>query len=657
MKIIENIKALKANIRSLHLDFRAGMVKRLRAKEVVRVLSVAHAQELKETPIELWNSVKQRQQDRINAVMAGKLDIIDRRSWAYPYLPESLHRLNQPILKNTPYNLRRFSETPIPRRAINLIKNSIVMTLRWEVREDSDVTEVTPEIEKRIRIATKCFKRPNRQDSWRTFTEKVAEDIILGGYGCFEPRITPDAKRPIMMWPVDGSTIRLYADWTESMADVKPRYAQMTGLKGERGIIAFYDKELVYIKDNSRSSTPFGLGKMEVAFNSINYFLGSQDAAGKAGADQIHKTMLWWTAPQQNANMQTVRRYVQNELEGQSKISLIAGMPKPDTVDIKAVTPEDLLLDWQEFQIKIIGAAFDISPMSLNMTGDVNKAVGKVLSDQDFMSAVVPMAIRLSEAYTYEVLHKRLKWDDLEFVFLGLEDPDQLTKATIQQRKWQMNAITSDEIREDEGKPPMEGGWGRLSFVQCQILIAQATAMARGTGAPGGASGGGGMPGAGGGGFGSGGGQGQLPKSTGGVGSGMGIGAGGFNADDIAQMDPEDIEWLQENNLLPDTSELGDQMEQQSPGILQQLTQQLKDFFEVVDEIDEEGEAQAKPAKVSSKDDKEQLKKFKDAEHRPTWQEKAMNTRYSSTQRNKNDKVLKRFPREMNPEDRKALRK
>jgi hypothetical protein len=367
--------------------------------------------------------------------------------------------------------------------------------------------------------------------------------------------------------------------------------------------------------------------------------------------------MLWWTAPQQNANMQTVRRYVQNELEGQSKISLIAGMPKPDTVDIKAVTPEDLLLDWQEFQIKIIGAAFDISPMSLNMTGDVNKAVGKVLSDQDFMSAVVPMAIRLSEAYTYEVLHKRLKWDDLEFVFLGLEDPDQLTKATIQQRKWQMNAITSDEIREDEGKPPMEGGWGRLSFVQCQILIAQATAMARGTGAPGGASGGGGMPGAGGGGFGSGGGQGQLPKSTGGVGSGMGIGAGGFNADDIAQMDPEDIEWLQENNLLPDTSELGDQMEQQSPGILQQLTQQLKDFFEVVDEIDEEGEAQAKPAKVSSKDDKEQLKKFKDAEHRPTWQEKAMNTRYSSTQRNKNDKVLKRFPREMNPEDRKALRK
>lgn len=638
MKLLQYIKAL-------HNDFRASMVKRLRTREVVRVFAIAHAQELKETPIELWQTTIHKQKQQIAAVMAGKLDIVDRRSWAYPYLPESLHRLNQPILKNTPYNLRRFSETPIPRRAINLIKNSIIMTLRWEIRENSDVDELTPEIEKRIRIATKCFKRPNRQDSFRTFSEKVLEDLILGGYGCFEPRITPDYKRPMMMWPVDGSTIRIYADWTESMADIKPHYAQMTGLKGERGIIAFYDKELVYIRDNSRSSTPFGLGKMEVAFNTINYFLGSQDAAGKAGADQIHKTMLWWTSAQQNANMQTVRRYIQNELEGQSKISLIANMPKPEVIDIKAVTPEDLLLEWQEFQIKVIGAAFDISPLSLNMTQDVNKAVGKVMSDQDFQSAVVPMAIRLAEAYTYEVLHRRLQWDDLEFVFLGLEDPDQLTKATIQQRKWMMNAIIPDEIREDEGKPPIPGGWGKLTFGQYQIMLAQAKPAGGAAGA--GNSFNGGMGSGGGGNLG-----------TGGTSSGMGIGAGSFSADDIAQMDPEDIEWLQENGLLPETNELGNQMEQQAPGILQTLTQQLKEFFDVVEAIDEEGEAQTKPEKVSRKDEKEQIKKFRDAEHRPTWQERAMNTRYSGNDNNRRyNQAIKRFPRELKPEDRKALRK
>jgi hypothetical protein len=349
--------------------------------------------------------------------------------------------------------------------------------------------------------------------------------------------------------------------------------------------------------------------------------------------------------------MQTVRRYIQNELEGQSKISLIANMPKPEVIDIKAVNPDDLLLDWQEFQIKIIGAAFDISPISLNMTQDVNKAVGKVMSDQDFLSAVVPMAIRLSEAYTYEVLHRRLGWTDLEFVFLGLEDPDQLTKATIQQRKYQMNALVPDEIREDDGRPPLPGGWGKLSFGQMQMMIMAAkppTGAAAGGGYGGSTGMGTGIPGGGGGG--------SL-----GTGTGMGIGGSAFTADDIADMSPEDIEWLQENNLLPETDELGQQMEQQSPGILQTLTQQLKQFFDVADEMDEEGEAHTRPAKVSKQDEKDQAQKFKKAEHKPTWQEKAINTRYSSRYRNANDlkvnQATSKFPRSLNPEDRKALRK
>jgi hypothetical protein len=625
-------------IKDLHHDFKNSLVKRLRTREVVRVLSVAHAAELKETPIELWQTKIAEHKQQIQAVMAGKLDIVNRRSWAYPYLPESLHRLNQPILKSTPYNLRRFSETPIPRRAINLIKNSVIMTLPWEIRPVAEVDDVTPDIEKRIRIATHVFKHPNQSDSFRTFSEKVVEDIIVGAYGCFEPRITPDPKRPILMWAVDGSTIRIYPDWTEAVKDEKPHYAQMTGLKGERGIIAFYDHELVYIRDNSRSSTPFGLGKMEIAFNVINYFLGSQEAAGRAGADQIHKTMLWWQQAQQKTNLETVRRYVMNELEGQSKISMIANMPKPEIIDINPVTPEDLLLDWQEFQIKIIGAAFDISPLALNMTQDVNKAVGKVMSDADFQSAVVPMAIRLSEAYTYEVLHKRLGWTDIEFAFKGLDDPDQLTKSQIQQRDYQMNAIVPDEIRQDKGRPPLPGGWGKLTSGQMQILIAQAK-PSTGTGGAGG--------------YGS---QGQLPSGTSPGGSGVGsIGAGGFTTDDIMDMTPEDIEYLQEEGLLPATNQIGNQMEQEQPGILETLTQQLKEFFDVTNQMDEEGEAQEQPSPINQKDIKDQQKKFAKDKHRPSWQEIVVNRKYQNDSKNLNP-ATKRFPRELKPDDRKVLR-
>lgn len=605
--------------------------------------------ELANTPGEQWGMVKTKHADEIRAVRDGKFDIVDRRSWAWPYLPEALHRLNQPILKNTPYNLRRFSETPIPRRAINLIKNA-TLALKWEVESEPDFKDEGNEKEraKRIRIATAMLRRPNNVDSFRTFLEAVLEDIICGGYGCIEPRMTPSFKRPVKLWPVDGSTIRLYADWTESTPD-RPRFAQMTGLKGERGIVGFLADELIYIKDNVRSSTPFGLGKLEVAFNTINAFLGVQDMASKAGSDQVHKTMLWWEQPQNQAHIQTVRRYTQNELEGQSKISMVSGLKKPEVLDIKAVLPDDLLLEWQEFLIRIMANAFDISPFSLGLEKDVNRNTGLIMNLSDFRGAVVPMATRVEEALTRDLLHGFLGWKDLCFKFKGLDDPDALTKIQIQQREYQMNAITPDEIRSEKGQPDLPGGWGKMNFGQMQILIAEATAIVKakmggggGAGAagsqqqsqmmPGAGSYTGGGPGGGGGGMGGGGGSsssgaGAAPPSGSGGGSGgmRLLGAGEFAPEDVQGMTPEEVQYYQEMGLLPQQG-LADQMDALSPGILEQLSEELKTFLEQQDQ-DAEDEIE-KPQKVTAQDEREQIKKFKKSFRTPTVTEQYLNDRY-----------------------------
>jgi hypothetical protein len=456
-------------------NLKAAFARRMVTREVARVLQLTHAQELLQTPMNEWALVKSRQVAEIQAVRDGKVltDIIDRRSWAFPYLPEALHRLNQPLLKNTPYNLRRFSETPIPRRATNLIKNA-VLSFDWQITPGEDADSDDPDVELRSRIVTESLKRPNKTDSFRQLLEAVLEDLIIGGYGCIEPRMTPYYKRPFKMWAVDGSTIRIFPDWTESTPD-RPHYAQMTGLKGERGIITFLDEELIYIRDNIRTSSPFGLGKLEVAFNTVNAFLGAQDMASKAGSDQVHKTWLWWEQAVNPAHIQTVRRHIYHELEGQQKISLMGGMKKPDAIDVKAVTPEDLLLDWQEFLIRIIANAFDISPLSLGLERDVNRNTGQVMADADFRNAVVPMAKRIEEAITAWI-HSFLGWKDLQFGFIGLEDPDSITKVMIQQRQYMMNALTPDEIREEMDRPPLPGGWGRLTMFQSNILMQEVAA-------------------------------------------------------------------------------------------------------------------------------------------------------------------------------------
>lgn len=59
-----------------------------RGREVTKVLQLFHAQELAVTPGEQWQLLHQRQVKEIQAVKNGNYDIIDRRSWAFPYIPE-----------------------------------------------------------------------------------------------------------------------------------------------------------------------------------------------------------------------------------------------------------------------------------------------------------------------------------------------------------------------------------------------------------------------------------------------------------------------------------------------------------------------------------------------------------------------------------------
>lgn len=992
------LKRLLGMFRALRSDLQAATAKYLVERQVINVLKLTHSQELLAYPRNEWPLVRSKQIEEIRAVAAGKpFNIVDRRSWANPYIPEALHRLNQPLLKNTPYQLRRFAETPIPRRAINLIKNA-VLSLRWQVQPTSGEDDLNPEREQRIKIGEESLKRPNNTESFREWMEAVIEDFLLNGGGVIEPRMTPYYQRPFKAWAVDSSTIRMFMDWTEGTPD-RPRYAQMTGLKGERGIVTFLDSELIYIRDNCRTSTPFGLGKCEVAYLTINNFLGAQDMAGRAGADQVHKcfpgdtevltrrgwmawrdvgdneefatrradgkfqwqhalgfvrehhkgdmirfknrnlsitvtpnhrmygkwvgkdwrtsrrifgplgfiqaaeildaidarpgkgwrkgkskpqktalydfriptstrwedgvlpapqfklgertflwedwvaflgiwiaegsclnrgsrrgrnkptpividalaasvdkmshpirkeyriqiaqslktnpgkyakikrllkrmgfnyqakqdrfifadrdvweylralgsssctksvpqwikdspasliqvffdwamlgdgtkrgkkrtyytvskklagdmqelfqklgssaavhpymddgslvyaveemlrseisiipndcrgemrkpkripfdgmvycamvpngtlycrengyafwsgnTWLWWAQTLQPGHVQTIRRHITNEIEGQAKVSLIAGVQKPDIVEVTPVTPEDLLIEWQKFMIDIIANAFDLSPMALGQTEHVNRAVGQTMADSDFRSSVVPTARRFEEAITRHLLHGFLGWKDLEFKFIDLDDPDALTKTIIQQRYYMMNSITPDEIREKDGMPPLPGGWGKLTSSQLQILTAAELAKLTG--------------------------KGTMPSSSGSFGSGSGVSTGGgsgagmgssgmggsmMSAADVSSMDPETISLFQEYGILPPTQQLGQQMEQEQPGILETLTDELQQFFQHVEQVDEEDAVGEAP--ITQGDETSQLQRFAESEHQETLAEKSINKR------------------------------
>ena len=452
-----------------------SFLKYFRTRQVLQVFEASHVSELRDTPITQWPMLKQKHRQEIAAVKAGQLDIVDRKSWSWPFLPASINRLSVPVQKSSPYNLKRFGRTPVPRRAMNIIKSAVI-SQSWEVRAKDDVlVDDKDEQKERIRIASRIFEHPNNQDSFQTFIEQGLEDFLSYGGFCCEIGVTVDPMRPVKLWAVNVESIRKFLAWSESTPDM-PRYAQMTGLKGERGAICFYDDEMFYMMDNPSTDNPFGLGKLEVGFTMINYLLGIHDMAGKAGADTVHKTWLWWSQPQSDSAYQIIRRHIQNDLEGQAKVSIIGGMQKPDVLEINPVLEQDLLLNWQEMLIRMIANAFDMSAMALGIEHDVNRAVGTVLADRDFRTAVVPTAKRLQEVFTRKILHSKLGWMDLEFVFLNLDDPDRETMGDMMSRMYSANAVTPNEYRAAMGKERLDSPFADLTQFECMLINMEAMA-------------------------------------------------------------------------------------------------------------------------------------------------------------------------------------
>lgn len=662
-----------------YLGLRASFVKKYRTREVIKTLQLAHAAELAGAPLEQWPTIRAAQASKIQAVRDGNYDIIDRRSWVFPYLPETLHRLKQPIIKNTPYNIRRFARTPVPRRAINLIKSAIT-SLDWDIVPiKGTLTDATDDQRARIERAKHCFTHPNDTESFFQFQEEGIDDLCVNGAFCIEPQLTPDPERPWKMWTVDSTTIRIFADWKESTPD-QPHYAQMTGLKGERGIIVFYDDELVYIKDNPQVDSPFGLGKMEVGFSAINSFLGVQDMAGRAGADQIHKTWLWWPQAQAPNNIDIIRRHIMNDLEGQAKVSLVAGMQEPKVIEIIPVSSEDLLMDWQEFLLRIIACAFDLSAMALNLERDINRSTGEVLDDKDFRSAVVPVAKKLEDHFTRFLLHRLMGWDDLKFSYLNMDDPDAATKMLINQQLYTCNAITPNDILKSMGLPPSAAPYSDLT--QFEAILVQTMAQAhiaqtqqdtqfqrqqqmmeqygQPQQQPGQPGAGGNKPGNNGGGskqLASGGRSQRQPASarpnTGGTGTtGKGPTAVGvhplmkmpklpkmpvlklkqlpiagsiYSADEIAVMSVAQVQQEQKKGTIPaNNKQVGQQMQQQNPNVLQQLSEELKEYFELLED-EHKKDIQDDVPNVTPQEQADQEQRYKEFQHDPPEIERVIN--------------------------------
>src|SRR5438874_6748597 len=354
--------------------------------------------------------------------------------------------------KPSPANLRRFAETPVARKAINTIKDQIA-GMRWRIQPRPGRGEQLPDADLRIRILTDNFDAPNPDDSFRSLCEQVLEDVIVGGFGAIEVEATGDANHPLALWPVDGATINIRADWDGMPSSM--RYEQVTSRAGLNANILLADDELIYMRLNPRTFTPFGLGRLEVAFETINSFLGAHRYAGRLASNSVVEYALWLqnTTPEQHERL---IRWWQDEIEGTGRVPILSVENKPEVLRFGGGTDADLRLQWQEFLLRIIADAFDLPPQSLGLERDVNRSTAGEMNDQAFRQAIVPTARLFAEYLTRDAISKKLGWDDLEFVFTDVDGPgDAMEEAQIQQILIQSGVLTVNEVRQMRGLAPI----------------------------------------------------------------------------------------------------------------------------------------------------------------------------------------------------------
>ena len=377
----------------------------------------------------------------------------ERKTLALPAIFSPVQFPGRLLPKPTPVNLRRFAETPVVRRAINVIKARIA-AMDWQVRVRRGVVlEDVAFTERKLRALRRTLEEPNAADSFRTLIEQVIEDALTGGFGAIEMEPTGDPARPAMLWPVDGASIRINARWDGDPET--PRYAQVSPGQLESSAVDLRDNQLMYIRMNPRSFTPFGLGPLEVAFETVNQFLSAHRFAAKLASNAVAQYALWLNeaTPAQHDRL---IRWWQDEIEGTGRVPLISTEQKPEVLRFAQGTDADMRLAWQEFLIRMVANAFGLPPLMLGLEADVNQSTAAEMTDEAFRGAISPLALLLAGHLTRDLFGKCIGWREFEFVFNDLNARDEETELAVQVQLLNAGVLTVEEVRAMRGLGPLE---------------------------------------------------------------------------------------------------------------------------------------------------------------------------------------------------------
>lgn len=372
----------------------------------------------------------------------------------FPFI--SVTRVKTRLPKKNAFKLRMFSESPVVRQVLNLVKDG-VLKLNWKV---VPLDETTPDLYQReIEIVKNIITAPNNEDDYKSFWGAVLEDSLVGDCMCFEKARAGNPNRPLFLFPVDGLSIDLMVN------DKKNKYAQSV----EGKIKYFTTDDIAYVKRQNRTNTPFGLSPLEVSWGHINALTNTFEYAADTASNAVPKYMV--NIGKDLANkMDEFKSYFYNECMGEANIPVLA-TDKIESVQLAPVSEEALFMKWQTFVATFISHEFGVPAQFIGLEKSSDRATWADKYEQFAENALKPYAELIEKAINVHIIRFLGYQDKIKFQFIWEDSLDQKERmSSMIVKQWSLDLLTANEARVALGFDPIEEyGDDRISIYKGKV--------------------------------------------------------------------------------------------------------------------------------------------------------------------------------------------
>jgi hypothetical protein len=233
--------------------------------------------------------------------------------------------------------------------------------------------------------------QPNeRRENWPEQASGVIEDLIVLGRGVWSKNMTVDRK-PLAMYAEDAATIKIYPGWGGDPN--QPRYlyeepatSRKVPLRNDEIIMPFY----------SPATYRYSLSIVQVLMDTIK--------ADIEATRQALRTMQQKPPPHaiqipgaSQSQLEAMRDAYDRNIAGIKEMFWFGGPTAATHFPLIFSAKDNQFLEYQLYLVRKICALLQMSPQSLGVTFDINKATGEVQQEIDETTGLIPLLLLLED--------------------------------------------------------------------------------------------------------------------------------------------------------------------------------------------------------------------------------------------------------------------